>query len=236
MFFIQKYFQFFKRIAKWLLGREVIYKRQIRCKTIKLGNKFTDWSIVPDGLSSLSIIYSFGLEKDVSFEVELIKLYGVTIHAFDPTPRSIEFVKSLNLTDQFILHEFGIADFDGNAIFYAPKDPTRVSHTIVPRSSRETSKSIEVPVYRLTTIMKMLGHNKIDLLKMDIEGAEYGVIQDLKDSNISISQLCLEFHHRWPEVGIKKTKKAISQINIMGFKIFDVSPSGLEYSFIVSSN
>ena len=34
-------------------------------------------------------------------------------------------------------------------------------------------------VYRLPSIMRMLGHSQLDMLKMDIEGAEYGVIADL---------------------------------------------------------
>ena len=37
--------------------------------------------------------------------------------------------------------------------------------------------------------MKELGHNKIDILKMDIEGAEYAVINDIERSGIRPEQI-----------------------------------------------
>jgi len=80
--------------------------------------------------------------------------------------------------------------------------------------------------------MKMLGHQRIELLKMDIEGAEYEVIQDLLESRVEIHQLLVEFHHRWPEVGLNKTETAIQQLNSVGYKIFSVSLSGEEYGFL----
>jgi hypothetical protein len=67
---------------------------------------------------------------------------------------------------------------------------------------------------------------------MDIEGAEYEVIKNIIDNNIQINQLLIEFHHRFPGIGIKRTKEAIKILNTGGYKIFDVSPSGEEFSFI----
>jgi hypothetical protein len=80
--------------------------------------------------------------------------------------------------------------------------------------------------------MKRLGHTTIDVLKMDIEGAEYEVIEDIVSSRISINQILVEFHHRFPTIGIEKTKNAIKQLNKAGYKIFSISESGQEYSFI----
>jgi hypothetical protein len=99
--------------------------------------------------------------------------------------------------------------------------------------TRETpGPAIEAPVYRLSTIMKTLGHSRVDLLKMDIEGAEYGVLADLLVSKIRPQQILVEFHHRWPEVGSDKTCVAIRNLNQAGYRIFNTSPSGEEYSFI----
>jgi len=47
----------------------------------------------------------------------LIREIGVTIHAFDPTPKSIKWVKAQNFPKSFIMHEYGIADFDGIVTF-----------------------------------------------------------------------------------------------------------------------
>ena len=87
-------------------------------------------------------------------------------------------------------------------------------------------------MHRLGTIMKKLGHASVDLLKMDIEGAEYDVLTDMLTQRIPVKQLLVEFHHRWPEVGIEKTRHAIRSLNEAGYRIFNVSPSGEEYSFL----
>lgn len=38
------------------------------------------------------------------------------------------------------------------------------------------------------------GHRAIDLLKMDIEGFEYGVVEQILAERIAVRQLCVEFH------------------------------------------
>ena len=75
--------------------------------------------------------------------------------------------------------------------------------------------------------MNELGHRYIDVVKMDIEGSEYDVINDISRSKIRPKQLLIEFHHRFPEVGIRRTKVAISTLRSMGYKIFSVSSHGI---------
>jgi hypothetical protein len=50
---------------------------------------------------------------------------------------------------------------------------------------------------------------------------------------IAVKQLLVEFHHRWPHLGIEKTKHAIRALNEAGYRIFSVSPSGEEYGFLM---
>src|SRR5438309_12554 len=95
-----------------------------------------------------------------------------------------------------------------------PENPEHISHTILNRPSTEEF-AITVPVRKLSTIMGELGHNSIDILKMDIEGAEYAVIDNIKQSGIRPKQLLVEFHHRFPNVGVKKTKNAIGKLKEM---------------------
>ena len=89
-----------------------------------------------------------------------------------------------------------------------------------------------LPVHRLPTILRKLEHNRIDILKMDIEGAEYEVIEDIVSSPVPIDQVLIEFHHRFENIGVLKTKQAISRMNEAGYWIFNVSASGEEISFI----
>ena len=83
--------------------------------------------------------------------------------------------------------------------------------------------------------MNELGHDQIDILKMDIEGAEYEVVEDIRKSEIRPRQILIEFHHRFPGVGIAKTREAIKRIKSMGYYLFSVSPNNKEYGFIRGS-
>lgn len=218
-----------RRSFRALLRQDLWQGVQIKREKLSLGNDRASWCVCPGGLSTSSVIYSFGVGEEVSFELELIRRFGLCVHAFDPTPRSIEWLRSQRLPGQLLFHPYGVADFDGLARFLPPADPAHVSHTLL---VRETPwPAIEVPVLRLATIMKQLGHKRIDLLKMDIEGAEYAVLDDLLASGILLNQLLIEFHHRWPQVGPQKTKRAIRSLNSAGYRIFHVSASGEEYSF-----
>ena len=43
--------------------------------------------------------------------------------------------------------------------------------------------------------------------------------------------LLIEFHHRFPEVGLEKTKEAVSFVRSQGYCIFYVSANGEEIGF-----
>lgn len=203
----------------------------IACSQIRLGSKMCGWFICPQEITSDSIVYSLGVGEDTSFDQQLIDRFSVLVHAFDPTPKAINWVKKHQISPKFILHEYGVADFDGTANFNPPINPNHVSHTIITRPETE-AQSIKVSVKRLSTIMKELNHKRIDLLKMDIEGAEYGVISDMKNTQILPKQILIEFHHRFPGIGIERTMAAIKSLKNQGYKIFSVAPKAEEFSFI----
>jgi FkbM family methyltransferase len=223
-----------KRSFGALTGRDIWQKVQVKCDMALMGNEGARWAIHPTELSGKSVVYSFGVGEDISFDLELIQRFGVTVHAFDPTPRTVRWMRTRPVPEKFIFHEYGIADFDGLSRFFPPENPLHVSHTMVHRKAAATG--IDVPVYRLTTIMNMLGHASIDVMKMDIEGAEYPVLRDLLASPLCIHQLLIEFHHRWAEIGLDQTRKAIRELNRSGYRIFAISSKGEEYGFLLEAS
>jgi FkbM family methyltransferase len=201
----------------------------------RLGTAYGAHAIDLEPLTSRSVVYSFGVGEDVSFDLELIDRIGVTIHAFDPTPRSIAWVKAQTLPPGFVLHEVGLASHDGTAEFSLPENPEHISHTLLQRRN-VSGPSIRVEVRRLATLARELGHERIDVLKMDIEGAEYAVIDDILASGIPIGQILIEFHHHMPEVALSETERAIDRLNGAGFSIIDVAENGREFSFARASS
>ena len=123
--------------------------------------------------------------EDISFDKEMIRQFGCTVCAFDPTPKSIEWLNKQDLSQKFIFFNYGLAQHDGVTKFYPPDNPNHISHTIVYKETTK-NKAIEVEVRKLTTLLKLSGHRKIDILKLDIEGAEYEVIEDIMNSDIEV--------------------------------------------------
>lgn len=219
-----------KRYLKILIGMEVYAKPQVKCPISRLGCDYCYWDINPELLNSNSIIYSLGVGEEISFDLDLIARFGTNVYAFDPTPRSIEWVNRQNTPSEFIMHEYGVAGIDGQITLYSPGNPEYVSLSIVDKDSTEDSINIEV--FRVPTIMKNLGHEKIDLMKINIEGGEYDIIDDIIESEIEIKQLLVEFHHRFKGISIGKTRQALSRLKQKGYKIFAISDYGNQYSFI----
>jgi FkbM family methyltransferase len=188
-----------------------------------LGSEYGGYHFDPSTIHRESIIYSLGIGEDISFDISLIERFGVNVHAFDPTPRVNEWLAAQALPEQFRYHEVGIADFDGEGVFYLPPRPDFISHSLV-RAREYSRESIRVPMIRLSTAMRRLEHSRIDILKMDIEGAEYVVIEALVREKIPVDQILVEFHHRLSSVGTSKTKRALSLLQDYGMKIAYVCP------------
>jgi FkbM family methyltransferase len=220
-----------RHLWRAIVGGDLYLKAQVRCAQACLGNEGAEWCVCPTGLSEDSIVYSFGVGTDISFDLELIRQFGLRVHGFDPTPRAIAWVRSQRLPEKFIFHNYGIGARDGNALFRPPQNPDHVSYRVAPRGGPGT-RLVEAPVHRLATILEKLRHERVDVLKMDIEGAEYEVVPDLFSCGNPVNQLLVEFHHGWREIGVEKTKEAVAALNRAGYKIFYVSPYGTEFSFV----
>jgi FkbM family methyltransferase len=159
------------------------------------------------------------------------------VHAFDPTPVSAQWVRRQQFPPQFQFHQIGLAGFDGMAGFLAPPKEGWTSFAfdgaaVAAAEAAPSQARIQAPVKRLTTLMRELGHDHLDLLKMDIEGAEYEVIRDLAAHPVPITQLLVEFHHGEFGHALEDTRQAINALDALGLRIFRISPTGLEYSFI----
>ncbi len=188
-----------------------------------LGSDYGGYAIDSSGVRRDAIVYSLGVGEDIFWDLALIQRYGVTIHAFDPTPRVKEWLALQTLPEQFHFHEVGIADIDGEGTFYLPPRPDFISHSLV-RAPQYSKESIRVPMIRLRTAMQQLGHERIDILKMDIEGAEYAVLRDLVKQKIPVSQILVEFHHRVSSIGTGETKRTLALLESYGMKIAYVCP------------
>ena len=213
------------------MGVNTLHRIQIRLPKERHGTLYGGWQIYPEYINKDSVVYSFGVGEDISFDLSLIRKYGVRVHAFDPTPRAIDFVRSNVLPDQFVFMPYGVSDYDGVGLFYPPANPNHVSHTLL--NTEAAGTPIEVEIRRLPTLMACYGHSHIDVLKLDIEGSEYAVLADLIRSDILVTQLLVEYHHRISSIGRAQTEESVRVLKEHGYEIFHISPNGAEYALIL---
>ena len=220
-----------KTSLKRLIGKELRLPVELRVPTLKEGG----WWFAPQGLNENSIVYSLGVGEDIEFDLAIIDRCGVALHAFDPTPSSINMLAAADLPGRFHFHPWAVSAEDGAMRFFprVRKDGSKSAvmfTTVADVASRDDA--IEVPAYSPASISSRLGHARIDLLKMDIEGAEYAVLDGLLSSPVKPTQLLVEFHHRFPAIGLEKTADIVTRLQAAGYKIFAVSETGREVSFL----
>lgn len=227
---IKDYLRVLRREIHIRSGKSPNAHVQIRIAKERHGSDYGGWVIKQQTINKNSIVYSVGIGNDITFDLSMIDKYGVNVFAFDPTPQVKEWLVLQKTPTQFIYKAIALSDEDGTMKFYKPANPNYISHSFVPINKDE--EFVEVPAQRLQTIMKDSGHTYIDILKMDIEGAEYPVLRDILNSNIKVNQILVEFHHFFSAFSKTDTESTIALMNRHGYKIFSISPNGYEYSFI----
>ncbi|MFX0200139.1 MAG: methyltransferase domain-containing protein, partial [Candidatus Hodarchaeota archaeon] len=214
---LEKIIKFSKSIPEDKLKNEIISVTvdSTEFALQKLGTHYGGWVVPVNKIFSDSICYCVGAGEDISFDIELINRFGCEVFIFDPTPRAQAHIKMLeeythngqkmpinnSETDFYEIHEglldkikffpYGIWSKSEVKKFFAPRNPEHVSNSIL--NLQKTTKCFEAQCLTINNAMKRLGHEKIDLLKIDIEGAEYEVINSIIKDNIEIGILCVEF-------------------------------------------
>jgi FkbM family methyltransferase len=217
------------------LIRPIIRPPLHRCKTDLpyevLGTEYGGWPLLTDRTPASPVIFSFGVGEDISFDLAAIEKFGATIHAFDPTPRSLSWIAGQSLPAYFHFHPIGIAAEDGEAEFFPPEISHHVSFSARPAPRADKSAMVRAPVRRLSTIMADIRVDHFDALKMDIEGFEYDVLDDILATGFRPGQIMVEFHHGMYNIPKQKTIDSVAKLSEHGYNLYYVSASGHEYAF-----
>lgn len=175
----------------------------------RVGDKDSGW--VMNTNPPPLVCYCAGVGKGMTFEQELAKIARQPVLVFDPSPTGIATVEKSDTTNlQFL--RVGVAADTGIVEFSLPIDPSEGSYSV----AREGIEKISFECWDLSTIMSWNRDSFIDLLKMDIEGFEYDIVDQFLDERIPIRQLCVEFHP-WLRPG--RTLKTIAKLYRAGYRI-----------------
>lgn len=159
----------------------------------------------------------------------MIDKFKCNIYLFDPSETG--FNTMLKLSNQNpLIHYFkiGLNKTDTIVEFSTPDNPIEGSYR-VKRDSDNITGIKQFECKSISTLMREYGHQRIDMLKIDIEGFEYGVIEDIIENKLDVRQICVEFHHFYKEIPKSKTRKSIRLLKKNGYEM--IHKEMLDYTF-----
>lgn len=174
------------------LAMKALARPDGRVAMSRLGSDYGGWWVPNSILVPGAVCVAAGVGEDITFDLALATEFGLEVFAVDPTPRARDFVAGKQLPANLRFINVGLWSEDGMQRFYAPADPSHVSHSIT--NLQRTTTYFEARCVRLATLREESRIGEIALLKLDIEGAEFAVINDLLDSEGPLPRvICLEF-------------------------------------------
>lgn len=192
----------------------------------RLGSAVNGWWVPTDRIGPGTTAYCAGAGRDISLDTELLRA-GCTVRTLDPTPLAITYVESLEITDpEFKFIPVGLWDETAELQFFEPDDASHVSFSAL--NLQQTESSVPAPVMSLEEHRSALGDEKVDLLKIDIEGSEYRVLDSMIDDGIFPEVLLVEFDQPMPP---RKTLSYIRRLRRLGYRLAKVE--WFNYTFIL---
>jgi FkbM family methyltransferase len=214
-----------------MTGRDVLYSYDISPRKAPFGSDYGGWTVAIEELKPARTIYSFGVGNDISFDLAMIQGFGCNVHGFDPSPPVASWIRTQKLPANYAFHPYGLGASDGDISFFAPS-PKSGMFSVSDRHRQVGGTEVKLSVKCLSSIVASLGSPCIDLLKIDIEGAEYDLLPSIIQCPVPIRQLLIEFHHRAGVGSLQDTVRSVQELRLAGFELFHVSETSSEFSFL----
>jgi FkbM family methyltransferase len=227
-----------------LVGKYVKYPISFKIALLKLikSNKYKKLGLSGfepnyvffDRLNEKSNIIDVGCGFEAEFSVTLINKHNLKAFAVDPTHKHAPYLKKIE--DKYPLNfkhlQYALSAENGSTVFYEAEHCESGSLL----NSHKNVLNDNITEYNVTLIdlpelLKITGLKKVDLLKIDIEGAEYTLFNDKNIEALKfVDQLFVEFHHiSVKNYSNKDTLNIVKKIENAGFDSF--CNDGLNYLF-----
>jgi len=141
--------------------------------------------------------------------------YGCLAYAIEASP---ELFSGMIESSSIRKYNYAIAGSDGFTTFY--QSSLETAGNIMGSKSNSTGYTVEIETRKLSTLVQEVGLKELDLLKIDIEGAEVLLFDTAADKDITFAkQIAIEFHDsvHIPNISTEQARSIIKKIHAAGF-------------------
>lgn len=160
----------------------------------------------------VDIGFNYGL-----FSLESLKYKPSKIIAFEPNPKLITTFKKFISDDTIELHQKAVSNQNGNTVFHEKENPG-LSSIFEEINNNHLGNSYQVETISFYDFIINNNVEKIDYLKVDCEGAEYGIFDSIPYEYLTknIEKIAIEFHHK---IDDSKVQNLINKLKQCGFSL-----------------
>lgn len=159
------------------------------------------WNCKIEWIDTGSNVLSAGVGGAITFEKDLVNRTGCKILLLDPSPTGVQTMANPDNMHELI--DYQVLGLAGNPGLIAFGKPDKLEEGSWKLGNVDTDETFHCK--SVSSIMNEKNWKKLDLLKIDIEGFEYEVLNDILKNNLDIKQICVEFHVN-TMIQIKQTK------------------------------
>jgi FkbM family methyltransferase len=207
-----------RRWFEWRMGRAPVSGRG---QPISFGSAYGGWMVPTALIEPGWICYCVGAGNDISFDLELIKCFDVRVQSVEPVEQYVDEARATTADEpRFAIYRAALATHDGPIRMQRTHNPDGLA--LSSANLFDSDQFIEVPGRTLASLARELGHTHIDLLKFDLEGAEYEVVPQLDLDALGVKALAFQVHHNR---GPREAQRLIVQLDARGFELIGMRPT-----------
>jgi len=232
---VRLYFVLMKYLSK---TKYLIRKLHKKIEAKRLNIKFLKPNYVYiNKFNSSSVVIDVGCGFDADFSSYMIKKYELTSFGVDPTKKHKDCLEKISqrTKKRFKPVFLAVSSKNGEVLFSESEE--NVSGSILKdhiNVKNDRTSSYKVRSVTVRELMKYLKLKRADFLKLDLEGAEYNLIEKTPSADWKkFDQIFIEFHHHCIDrYTPQDTKKMVNLIKLIGFKIFSID----DHNFLFYKN
>ena len=182
------------------------FKPQNSFKLIRCGRNFDGgYLLTKKSIELAECLVSFGILDDCSFEEEFLKINSVNSYCYDHTVNNSYWKKR-------IYNDLGASIYNLNLKFFKN---TLNRYIEFKKFFKRKTNFLEITTIKKGSLEKIISKNKLRqniFLKIDIEGSEYRILDDIIKNREKFTGIVIEFH----DVDINKDRieKFIEKLNL----------------------